>query len=157
MPEFKNHNLSSLTISAATCNHELQFPLNNTLFCIQKLCKSQQSRGKGEFEKGNYSLPDMDELSLMHAFRKHCSLCSEILVHIPFILITFSFFIPAPHQPAAPLSEKAEIRRCLSPICLACYYSKAQRQIKPHFKVFVTKMAFKKYVGSTWENSPYSH
>ena len=157
MPEFKNHNLSSLTISAATCNHELQFLLNNILFCIQKLCKSQQSQGKGELEKGNYSLPDMDELSLMHAFRKYCSLCSEILVHIPFILITFSFFIPAPHQPAAALSESRDQALPLIHICLACYYSKAQRQIKPDFKVFVTKMVFKKYVGSTWENSPYSH
>lgn len=139
MPEFKNHNLSSLTISAATCNHELQFPLNNTLFCIQKLCKSQQSRGKGEFEKGNYSLPDMDELSLMHAFRKHCSLCSEILVHIPFILITFSFFIPAPHQPAAPLSEKAEIRRCLSPICQHVIIPKHSDRSNPTLKCLSPK------------------
>lgn len=125
---------NSLTISAATCNHESQFLFNNILFCIQKLCKRQQSQGRGELEKGNYSLPELDELSLMHAFGKHCSLCSEILVHIPFILITFSFCIPA-----AAASGCGDCVLLLCHMGLACYYPEPQSKIELDFKCLSPK------------------
>lgn len=97
----------------------------------------------------------MDELGLMRALRKHCSLCSEILVHIPFILITFSFFIPLPHYPTLALSGCTEQELPLLQFWLECSYSEAQWQIKPDFKVSVTKMPFKSHLGSKWENSHY--
>lgn len=91
----------------------------------------------------------MDELRLMHAFSKHCSLCSEILVHIPFILITFSFFTPT----AAPPEFRAQVLP-LAQVRPARYYGKAEGQGKPDFKVLVTEMPFMSCLGGRWEDPP---
>lgn len=88
----------------------------------------------------------MDELGLMHAFGKHCSLCLETLVHIPFILITFFFFIPALHRPAAAPSEFRDQGLPLAQVWPACCYAKAEGRSQPGFKESCSE--------GRWENPP---
>lgn len=90
---------------------------NNILFSLEPYVRQSQSRGPREAKKGHYSEPGMDEPSLTHALRKHCSLCSVILFHIPLVLITFSFsiystgWLESRLMPSPEISQHAELQQ----------------------------------------------